>query len=80
MVAWLDSYQVGIGQVGIGQVGTLEVEDGGRLLVEGQQDMRGCIQEGRLGLVVLLEGEDLIHTHMHRYPPYSSKIHIIKQA
>ena len=61
---WLGSYQPGTGQLG-----TLDVEVGGRRLVQVQREMLGCSQGGRQGLVGLLEEEDLMyikaqmHTH-----------------
>lgn len=69
LAPWLGSYQLGIGPLG-----TLDVEVGGRLLVQVQQDMQGYSQEGRQGLVGPLEGEDLIyikaniHTLLSRTP------------
>ncbi len=39
----------------------LDVEVVGRLLVQVVQDMQGCRQEGRQGVVGPLEGEDLMY-------------------
>ncbi len=47
--------------LGSHQLGTLDVEVGGILLVQVQQDMQDCSQEGRRGLVGPMEGEDLIY-------------------
>lgn len=57
---WLDSYLLGTGQVDM-----MEGEGWGSLLVEGQQDMQGCSQGDRQGLVAPKEEEDLKQIKEH---------------
>lgn len=62
-VPWLGSCPLGIALLGMALLGvaqgTLYVEVGGRVLIEVQQEVQGYRQEGRLGLVGPMEGEDL---------------------